>query len=288
MTKTPWASHPLDGGVNQALCALEAGMHIALIATFSLKTCQVNDAVEEVLIRPELQAFDYIPVRDQDTIVGVLHRSCQTEKQIVGFVQEAMQLIDESMLIPANASLLSFVESADKTPYRLVVDKQKIAGIVTVRDLQKFAVRPVLFSLITAVELLLAQWVRQKYPEEKDWLATLSEGRSKLIEQRWLEWNPGNMAMDKLSVSEFCDKRELALNLGAFSNKSAARKKLKYVEWLRHAVMHSGDYALTLENAQQVACTVRCTRELIQMLQHSLEIPSLISSDNERGLSVGG
>lgn len=272
MTITPWANHPLNGGVNQAISALEAGMNVSLIATFDLKTCKMSDVVEDVLTRPELQAFDYIPVREQDNIVGVWHRLCQGEKQIVGLVQEAMQPIHDSMLIPANASLLSFIQYADKSPYRLVVDEQQIIGIVTLSDLQKFAVRPVLFSLITAVELLLAEWVRQKYPDDKDWLATLSEGRSKLIEQRWLEWSPGNMAIDKLSVSEFCDKRELALHLGAFSNKSAARKKLKYVEWLRHAVMHSGDYALTAENAQLVACTVRFARELIQLLQDCLDI----------------
>ncbi|HEY9613786.1 hypothetical protein [Allocoleopsis sp.] len=273
MTIMPWASQPLEAGINQALSAMEAGMHVALIATFDLKTCEVSDVVEEVLTHPELQAFDFIPVRDENEIVGVLYRPYQDEKQVVGLVGEAMQSIHESMLICANDSLLSFVEYADKTPYRLVTNEQRIVGIVTHSDLQKFAVRPVLFSLITAVELLLAEWVRQKYPDENEWLATLSEGRSKLIEQRWLEWSPGNMAMDKLSVSEFCDKRELALALGAFSNKSAARKKLKYVEWLRHAVMHSGDYALTRENAQMVACTVRFARELIHTLQDSLEIP---------------
>ena len=279
MTITPWASRPLDGGVNQALSALEAGMHVALIATFDLKTCKVSDAVEEVLARPELQAFDYIPVCDRDNIVGVLHRPRQGQDLTVALVREAMQPIHESMLIPADASLLSFVEYADMTSYRLVTNGQRIIGIVTLSDLQKFAVRPVLFSLITAVELLLAEWVRQKYPDEKDWLATLSEGRERLIELRWLEWSPGNMAMDKLSVSEFCDKRELALDLGAFSNKSAARKKLKYVEWLRHAVMHSGDYALTPENAQLIACTVRFARELIQMLQDTLEIPNAWESE---------
>src|SRR5919199_3006975 len=143
MTITPWASYPLDGGVNQALWALEAGMYVALIATVDLKTCQVSDTVEEVLTRNELQAFDYIPVHDRDDIVGVLHRPCQGGKQTVGLVEEAMQHVHESMLIPANASLLSFVEYADKIPYRLVTNGPQIIGIVTLSDLQKFAVRPV-------------------------------------------------------------------------------------------------------------------------------------------------
>lgn len=272
MTIAPWASHPLAGGVNQALAALEAGMHVALIATFDLQTCDVSDAVEQVLTNPQLQAFDYIPVRDGDNIVGVWHRPRHEGEKIVGLVGEAMQPLDELMLIQSHASILSFVKDADRIPYRLVLDG-RVVGIVTQSDLQKFAMRPVLFSLITCVELLLAEWVRQKYPHEKDWLATLSEGRSTLIEQRWLDWSPGNMAMDKLSVSEFCDKRELAISLGAFPSKSAAKKKLKFVEWLRHAVMHSGDYALTPENAQYVTYAVRCAQELIQMLQGSLEIP---------------
>lgn len=272
MTIAPWASHPLAGGVNQALAALEAGMHVALIGTFDLKTCDVSDAVEQVLTNPQLQAFDYIPVRDGDNIVGVWHRPRHEGEKIVGLVGEAMQPLDELMLIQSHASILSFVKDADRIPYRLVLDG-RVVGIVTQSDLQKFAMRPVLFSLITCVELLLAEWVRQKCPDEKDWLATLSEGRSTLIEHRWLDWSPGNMAMDKLSVSEFCDKRELAISLGAFPSKSAAKKKLKFVEWLRHAVMHSGDYALTPENAQYVAYAVRCAQELIQMLQDSLEIP---------------
>lgn len=274
MTITPWATHPLQGGINQTLSALEAGMQISLIATFDFKTCGVNDAVDEVFTSLELQPFDCIPVRAKDNnIVGVLHRQKDQQNLPVGLVSESMQNIADSTLIPKSASLLSFVENADKFPYRLLVDGERIVGIVTLSDLQKFAVRPLLFSLITCVELLLAEWVRQKYPNENDWLTALSSKRSALIKQRWLEWSPGKMAIDKLSVSEFCDKRELALNLGAFPSKSTARKKLKYVEWLRHAIAHSADYALTPENAQHVACTVRAARELIQILQTSLEIP---------------
>ncbi|AFZ21660.1 hypothetical protein [Allocoleopsis franciscana] len=74
MSITPWASQPLEAGINQALSAMEAGMHVALIATFDLKTCKVSDVVEEVLTHPELKAFDFIPVRDENDIVGVLYR----------------------------------------------------------------------------------------------------------------------------------------------------------------------------------------------------------------------
>ncbi|HEY9853972.1 MAG TPA: hypothetical protein V6D28_31170 [Leptolyngbyaceae cyanobacterium] len=274
MKEEQWASFPLNGGFNQALAALEAGMHVALIATFDLKVCQINQTVEEVLANPGLQNFDYIPVCDRENIVGIFHRlntAINPEQLSSITVGEVMQAIDESILISANASLLSFIEDADHHPYRLILHGKRIVGMATLSDLQKFAVRPVLFALITCVELLLAEWLRQKYPENQ-WLASLSETRASLIEQRWISWSSDDMAMDKVSVTEFCDKRDAALHLGAFPNKNAARKKLREVENLRHAVTHAGDYALTLENAKNVARTVNYAREIIKTLQDSLEV----------------
>lgn len=274
MNTTPWASHPLENEVNRTLLALERGISISLITTFDLKTCDANDTVENILACPDFQPFDYIPVRDQDNIVGVWQRpQFSLTKEVLGGISmgKAMQPLHESILISASASLISFIEDADKRPFRLVLHGHRIIGIVTMSDLQKLAVRPMLFTLITCVELLLADWLRQYYPEDKDWMATLSEGRSILIEQRWINWRRDNTAIDKISASEFCDKREAALKLGAFARKTTARKQLQDVEWLRHAVMYSGGYALTPENAQRVAYTVRAARELIQVLQDSLK-----------------
>ena len=282
--KTGWDVRPLEGGTSQTLQALEAAMQVVAIASLDPKTCQVADRVAEVLARPELEKFDFIPAReltpqrkgDRGQIVGVLHR-LEAGKQEHGpdiaadmLVREAMQPLDESVLISANASLLSYIENADRSPYRLVARGEDIIGIVTPSDLQKFPVRPLLFSAISAVELLLAEWLRQKYRDE-DWLAVLSEKRQAIIAQRWLDWDRDNTALDLVSVTEFCDKRDAALNLGAFPSKSAARKKLRDIEWLRHGVMHSGDYALTPENARRVSRTMRQAREAIVILQDALE-----------------
>ena len=282
--KTGWDVRPLEGGTSQTLQALETAMQVVAIASLDLKTCQVSDRVAEILARPELERFDYIPAREltsqrlgySSQIVGVLHRDeagkSRESRDISGdiSVREAMQPLDESLLISANASLLSYIENADRSLYRLVARGEEIIGIVTPSDLQKFPVRPLLFSAISAVELLLAEWLRQNY-REQDWLAVLSEKRQAIIAQRWLDWDRDNTALDLVSVTEFCDKRDAALNLGAFPSKSAARKKLRDIEWLRHAVMHSGDYALTPENARRVSRTMRQTREAIAILQDSLE-----------------
>lgn len=260
---------PVEAGVKEALSVLEVAMPISLIATFELQICHTNNRIEEVLFRENLQIFDYIPVAKNDRIVGVLNR-LDTAHTKIGLVREVMQPLDDSNLISANASLLSFVEDVDRHPYRLLLHGRRIVGIVTQSDLQKFAVRPVLFSFITCVELLLAEWLRQKYPNDKEWLAVLSDRRQTIIEERWIDWDIDKTAMDKVSVTEFCDKRDATLKLGAFSSKNATRKKLWDVEWLRHAVMHSADYALTQGNAERTARGVRYAREIIQSLQDSL------------------
>jgi len=270
-----WASKSISGDVAQILLALEEGIPVTLITSFNLIVCKLDDKVEEVLSRPDIQGFDYIPVYDEsESIVGVLVR--QDALQPNEPVKEAMRKLHPSMLISADASLLSFVAEADKTPYCLVLQRRRIEGIVTLSDLQKLAVRPVLFSLITCVELLLAEWLRQKYPNEQDWLSKLSEERRKKVEENYERYSQQDMAIDRMTTTEFCDKRVAALKLGAFPTDEDARgTQLKEIQKLRDSIAHAGDYALTAEKAKWVAQTVRSALEIIELLEKSLSVIAL-------------
>ncbi len=267
-----WASKPLSEDVTQILAALENGMPVTLIATSDLKTCKADDRVEEVLRNQELQGFDYIPVRDTTgSITGVLVHKDVLHAE--GCVKEVMQPIHPSFLISADESLLSFVAESDESHFCLVVQGRKISGIVTLSDLQKLPVRPVLFMLITSVELLLAEWLRKNYPNEQDWLCKISEDRQSKIEGKWNQLQQSNMAIDRISTTDFCDKGDAALKLGAFPDSKRLRgRQLKDIEELRNAVSHAGDYALTPENAKQVAQTVRAALEIITLLEKSLVV----------------
>jgi len=275
MNSPIWASRPIFNGVRHLLDVLEDGMTVSLIATFDdLKTCSVSDQVSEVLHRPDLQEFDYIPVTENDSVVGVLIRDNALD--VMDSVQSVMCQLHESTLISADASLLSFVAEADKTPYCLVLQRRRIEGIVTLSDLQKLAVRPVLFSLITCVELLLAEWLRQKYPNEQDWLSKLSEERRKKVEENYERYSQQDMAIDRMTTTEFCDKRVAALKLGAFPTDEDARgTQLKEIQKLRDSIAHAGDYALTAEKAKWVAQTVRSALEIIELLEKSLRVIAL-------------
>ena len=271
-----WASTSISGRVGHLLSALESGITVSLIATFDLKTCAASDKVADVLNRQDLKPFDYIPVMEMDSqsVVGVLVKHECKEKSDV--VQEVMEKLHESILISADASLLAFVAEADKTPFCLVLQGRKITGLVTLSDLQKLAVRPMLFSLITCVELLLAEWLRQRYPNDQDWLEKLSEGRREKVDEKWQKLQHRNMAIDRITTTDFCDKRDAALKLDAFpdnkNNKKLRERQLKDIEKLRDTVAHAGDYALTPENARKVAQTVREALEIITFLEKSLTV----------------
>src|SRR5262249_1754515 len=142
-----WASGPLDGDVDEAFSALERGMPVTLIATFRLRDCQGSQRVADVLDDPALQDFDHLPVRANGRIIGLCARLRNPPRD--GPVGAVMRALHESILIAADAPLICFVEDADRQPCRLLLRGLSIVGIVTLSDLQKLAVRMVLFAHIT-------------------------------------------------------------------------------------------------------------------------------------------
>jgi hypothetical protein len=52
--------------------------------------------------------------------------------------------------------VLAYLEEADRHPCRLVMRGTRIAGIITILDIQQLPVRPALFLLVTHLELLMA------------------------------------------------------------------------------------------------------------------------------------
>ena len=282
MTNGCWAASPLHdvNHLSQTLLTLENSAPVALIATFNVATCNINDAAEAVLATSALKDFDYIPVVSAESIVGVVSRNEVENPK--GPVRETMQSLHESILISADASLLSFVAEVDTSPVRLVLEGSKITGIVTISDIQKLATRPLLFMLITSVELLLAEWIRQKLPDETVWLGKLSEGRRSKIKAKWEKLQENNLAINHITTTDFCDKRDIFLRFGTFAEgkKSETKNQLKAIEQLRDSIAHAGDYALTPDNAKKVAETVRGAKEIITTLQAELEFSPAVQSFN--------
>ena len=270
-----WARHPLEFDEEKTFAALETGLTVDLISTFEpdLVTCEVEDDLVAVLTRPDAQDFDHLPVRRGGRIVGVLRRAeleqkLQTgdETQLPTKVADAYKPLDDSTLITSNAGILTFIESADLSPCRLVLTGHHLNGIVTISDLHRLPVRPVLFLLVTHLELLMAQNIGYVSKDNETWLSCLGKRRAKL-ESDWKQCKEENLEIDILTASQFCDKREAIVKLLDLPvSRSEARRQLKDIEKLRNAVAHGSEYAQTSERALETIRTVKVARDWIDRL----------------------
>ncbi len=263
---------PLEGNADGILLSLEQGLNVGLIATFDLACCNAGDHLADVLTRQDLAAFDHVPVKRDGDVVGLLDKTSASDRN-GSRVQEAMDSLQGNMLISAEAGILSFIESADHPQCRLVLRDSRVDGIVTLSDLQKLPVRPAIFLLITHLELLMLAWLRERSEQtsETKVLAELSDGRREKLEEEWDRLKANDLAIDRLSATQFCDKRVLLVRLGfPVPSKGAARTELEKIENLRDSVAHAGDYALTRDNALNTIATVRKTRRWIGVLEREL------------------
>jgi len=272
-----WSSKPLSGNNSKIFTSMGGLLPISLISVDVLKTCNIDDSLEVVLKQAQFENFDHIPVVcSQEIIIGLLDMKKAKARDASEEVREVMEHLRQSILISSNASILSFIETADENPCRLVLDGTKITGIVTISDLQKLEVRPVLFSLITYLELLMAEFIRQEFPNE-EWIERLSPCRKASVNQEWEKLRQNNMAIDMLSATQFCDKRTILLKSNLFTSKlsststskNIAKDIFEKIEKLRDSVAHAGDYALTEDTAKEVSKIVRDIQKFIEILEYT-------------------
>lgn len=205
--------------------------------------------------------------------MGLLHRSACKDSEL-DTVSDAMDSLHEGILISSNSGVLSYIERAGAHPCQLVLHNGRLDGVVTLSDLQKLPVRPALFLLITHVELLMAGWIRIREPSEEKLMSLLSDKRKGKTNQEWNRLRNNNFAVDKLTATQFGDKRDLLLKLDFVTGKKQkadAKKDLENVELLlRNPVAHASDFALDEDMALEVVSTVRIARQWIDRLEHAI------------------
>lgn len=277
---TSWSANPLGDNSIAVVEAMERAVTVDLIATFEPKLvgCESSDKLEDLVSSPTHQAFDYLPVRQPDgRIVGLLplHEFRNGPTRHTGETAFAsMQPLDQSILIASGTGVLAYIEEADQHPCRLVMRGTRIAGIVTISDLQKLPVRPALFLLVTHLELLMAAVIRQHFRDVADekWLIHLGQQRRRCVEARWQELQAKNLAIDQINATEFSDKRRVLLKSGLLKcSRTRAEKEFGAIEQLRNNLAHASDYALTLDTGQEAITTIKCARKWIEYLGTMLD-----------------
>jgi predicted transcriptional regulator len=270
MSKKGWGSDPLAVDAVNAFASMEASCTIRLIGTFepNLIFCHEDDVVHEICELERYRPFDYLPVKRDAHIVGLL--SLVTVRNIQAssgdIVSHHMTQIDDNTLIASDSGILSFIGQADEHPCRLILSNMKIDGIVVLADLQKLPVRSSIFFLITHLELLMATTLRSKFNDDNEWLSLLSPNRQGKIEEKWNTLRTENMEIDRVLATEFCDKRDSILKSGLLRTgltQKQATKELKDIEELRNHIAHAGDIASTHRKALQTVTSVKSARQWI-------------------------
>lgn len=230
---------PIPDGFDHTMQGLEAGLRVLHIATFDLRTCSIDDSVVAVLNDPLLVDFDQIPVRDKTgSLVGVLGRITGA---VAGNASDRMQRLDESLLVPAEAPLMSFIRLAGTAPYRLVLTEHGIDGIVTRSDLLKLPVRLLAFAFVTHLETLMASVIRTEYrPDDEHWLDLLSEGRRQKIAEKRETLKMQRLEPALVELTDFCDKRDVVQKVSALGD--SFHPDMKEIEQLRNTVAHAGTF----------------------------------------------
>jgi predicted transcriptional regulator len=116
-------------GMIPSLARLNEGLRVRHIAASPLLKCSVSEDVEQASAKPTFDGIDQIPLFEGERIVAVWERGCKSKRKL-----------DDSPLVLTDAPLWEFIHTVHEQPYRLVVQKTKIDGIVTWSDLLKVPV----------------------------------------------------------------------------------------------------------------------------------------------------
>jgi hypothetical protein len=267
-----WASSNLLGA-GDVFTALHAALTVDLISTSAtlLRTCTQDETISDVVDRnPE--DFDFIPVVDENQrFIGMFNASAQRDRRTLGTIWQCFSPLSEENLIGADASILDFILDADQKPCRLVISGVKIVGLVSLSDLQRLPVRAALFALITGFEMTMADFIRQKHPEDSDWLRLLTETRERRVEDEKAKAKADDSYVDTLLFTQFCDKREIVKREFPEDLRKSLEEALIEIEQLRNNIAHANEYASSPSQAKNVCELVRELLSLRNQLQVSME-----------------
>lgn len=210
-----------------SLAGLNEGLRVRHIAGSPLLTCSVSEDVEEASLRPKFEGIDQIPITDGERIVALWER-----------VGKLKRPLDDSLLVSADAPLWEFIHTVHKQPYRLVVDKTKIAGIVTWSDLLKVPVFVLAFSLLAELELPMNRRILEQYKDDS-WVRLLDTKGQDKIDYRRGKLEGENLTLPMIELADLWHKATVLRGiLGAGRDFDA---ELDKVVKLRNDVDHVKD-----------------------------------------------
>lgn len=281
-----WAKRG-DMGLD-VLGRVQDGLTVDMIMTrrSDFMTCRCEEAAREVKVRNEEHRFSFLPVQDRNgQIQGLYHAHRWFDQEAPDRpIGDDFDRLSEDLVIGANANILEFVRIADERPTRLVISGDRIAGLISQSDLQLLPVRAALSTLMTSLEMTMAERIEAEWPNTaSDWLNLLSPGRRTKIRERINIAKEEDGFVNEIVFADLPDKVDIIVKQRLVTGSATKlRRRFKAVGRLRNKLAHANYYAETPEAASEVSAVVRTIFSLKEELHGYSEEVSVGNTGSAR------
>lgn len=211
-----------------------------------LLSCPLDAPANEMYQELRAREFDVAGVREseRDHVLGYV----ECRSLIGGLVQDHLKPIEQVGIIDDADPMVEAIQRLRHKPFLFVSVRGSVAGIITLADLNKPIVRVYLFGIVSLLEMHLAFWIRNEYPDDT-WKNFISKERTVKAE----EINAERPGLELIDCLQFGDRRKLfsksekVRNFFGFASIKHARKSLDAVEELRNDLAHSQYYLSSIE-----------------------------------------
>ena len=270
----PWAGRG-DTRLN-ALERVQRGLTVEMIMTprDRLMTCQRDDNSRKVVDR-NTERYSYLPVVDGNSrILGLYQAERWFEEEAPDQpIGDDFEPFSEDLVIGANASIIDFVRAADDRSTRLVVSGRQVAGLIGLSDLQQLPVRAALFTLITSLEMAMADRITAEWPDSADdWLKLLNDKQRREVCKNIREAKQYDGFVSEIVHTQLADKGTIIRKKELIPiSKTKLRRHFTEICNLRNQVAHANDYALTRYSAHKVCSVTRSMIEILVLLHDATQ-----------------
>lgn len=269
---TTWSALP--DTTPETIHAMQTGLTVQLIMTARdrLMTCGLDDSID-TLMAANVDRFSILPVVQNGVIVGLYHAEqwFDVDRPPRTSIGDDFDRLTERHLIGSNASILDFLKAGSEGPTRLVVSGGEIVGLVCMADLHKLPVRAALFSVVTALEMAMADRIDSVWRDSTShWLELLSPARRNEVNDRIASARRNDTYVSDIASTQFADKVTITLKQGLVpGSKTQLKSDFKVIRKLRDDLAHANDYAATPSAARSVSSAVSTILRIASQLQIS-------------------
>lgn len=231
------------------ISGLERAFVVQDITSSPLITCKSEEELSQFLEKyPE---FDIVPLEQDGQIVAIIEKDSQIRKPI-----------DISMLVSAEESLLNFLPYLEQQSFYLVLKGTEIHGIVTRSDVIKLPVRLLIFTLVTHLEMVMSDIIKNEGGKEDEWKKHLSKDQLNRLKGLEKKLRSENINPSLIELTYFDDKFAIVGKIRSLG--AHFESEMKSIQNLRNTIDHSKEYAQNETALKEFLCQMERTDHWIK------------------------